>query len=239
MATQDQEIPETTGGLASDVIGLPSFLIDPESAAKRVRSKWFWIVPLIVTSVIGIAVGAFMAPMIVHVAEVAPMPDGVTDQQRQQSIAITKTITNVAFYLTPIFAAVTWAIIAGIMLGLASVLGVKARFLELFNLTGGCWLIQSLSGIATAVILHYKGEISTTAELKPPLGPDIFLAEGTNKFVMAAAASFSIFTIWWVVMMALVIAAAFRVSKAKGFGMVIPLWLLGMVGSLIGAIFQR
>ncbi len=61
-----------SAGFASDLAGLSSFFIDPEGAAKRVHGKWFWIVPLLVCSIIAIGVGIYMAPMIVHVAAVSP-----------------------------------------------------------------------------------------------------------------------------------------------------------------------
>ena len=239
MTSKDQEIPMETGGFGSDLAGLPGFLIDPESAAKRVHSKWFWIVPLLVCTIIAIGVGHYLTPMIVHVTAVAPLRDGETPEVHQKAVEVTEVATKYLFYLTPIFAPIFWAVMAGIMLGVAVVSGVKARFGAMFNLVAGCWVIQSLASIATAVILHFKGEPQTAAELKPPLGPDIFLGEGTNKFLMAAAGSFSVFQIWWVVMMVLVFAMAFRTSKAKGAAAVLPLWLLGMLGSLLGAFFQK
>ncbi len=228
-----------SAGFASDLAGLPSFLIDPESAAKRVHSKWFWIVPLLVCSAIGLGVALYIAPMAIHVAEVAPLPDGVTEAQRAQGVAVTSIILKVVAYCGPIFNAAIWAAIAGILMALAAMTGVKARFIELFNLVGGCWLIQTLASMATAVILHFKGEVSTQAEMRPAMGLDIFLPEGANKYLVAAGGSFSVFSIWWVVMMALVFAAAFRVSKGKAFGIMIPLWLIGMLMAMLGAVFQK
>ncbi len=239
MTTKDQEIPMETGGFVSDLAGLPGFLFDPESAAKRVHSKWFWIVPLLVCSIIGIAVGLYLMPMIVHVTAVSPLPDGMTAEQHEKAVSMTGTFTKVFVYLAPIFSAIMWAIVALILLGMSAVTGVKARFLELFNLVAGCWVIQSLAGIATAVILHFKGEPQTALDLKPAMGLDILIPEGASKYLVAAGSSFSAFSIWWVVMMALVFAAAFRTSKVKAFAMIIPLWLLGMLGSLVSAVFQK
>ena len=232
-------MPNEAGGFANDLMGLPSFLIDPEGAAKRVHSKWFWVVPLIVCGVIGISVGLYMAPMIVHVAEVAPLPDGATAEQHERGVPIAGINTKVFVYLSPLLAAIVWALEAAILLGIAAISGVKARFGALFNLVAGCAIIQSLASIATAAILHFKGEPSSSAELKPAMGLDIFLPEGTNKFLIAAGGAFSVFQIWWIVMMALVFAAAFRVSKAKGFAIVLPLWVVGLLLSLVGAVFQK
>jgi hypothetical protein len=239
MATKTEEIPNEASSFAGDLAGLPSFFIDPESAAKRVHSKWFWIVPLLIASIVAIAVGIYMTPLILHVAAVAPMPDGVTPEQHDRGVAFAGTATKIGVYLSPVLTAVIWALEAAILLGLATVTGVSARFGALFNLVAGCAMIQSLAAIATAVILHFKGDVSTAAELKPAMGLDIFMPEGTNKFLVAVGGSFSIFQIWWLVMMALIFAAAFRVSKVKSFAVVLPLWILGVILAMVGAIFQK
>lgn len=229
MAIKNQEIPMETAGFVSDLAGLPSFLIDPESAAKRVHSKWFWVVALLVCGAVAIGVGLYTGPFRIHVMEVAPLPDGMTAEQHDRIVAGTKIGVTYGSYFSPLVIAFFWALDAGILLALTAVTGVNASFRSLFNLVAGCSLIQSLATIAGAAILHFKGEVSTIAELTPAMGPDIFLPEGTSKYLMAAASSFSVFQIWWLVMMALVFAAAFRVSKAKSLFMVLPLWVFGML----------
>ena len=49
MAVKEQELPSETGNFGSDLAGIPAFLIDPESAAPRVYSKWFWIGPVLIS----------------------------------------------------------------------------------------------------------------------------------------------------------------------------------------------
>ena len=131
------------------------------------------------------------------------------------------------------------AVQALILFGMCSIVTVNAKFRPLFNLVAGCSLIQMLAAIASLVILKAKGEASTMAELNPPLGLDIFLSEGTNKYLMGILGFFSLFEIWWAVMMVLTLSAAFRVSKGKAFAIVLPLLLLGLVFRLAGAMFQR
>jgi hypothetical protein len=116
---------------------------------------------------------------------------------------------------------------------------VKATFRQLFNLAAGCSLISVLESIAIIVILRAKGEVSSVAELRPALGLDIFLPEGTNKFLVAVLGYFSVFQIWWIVMLALVFAAAFRVDKSKAFLVIAPLVLLGFLWRVVAAAFQR
>jgi hypothetical protein len=235
MAVKEQAVPSETKSFASDLAGIPGFLIDPESAAPRVRSKWFWVAPVLLSMIIGVAVLKHNAPYILHAAAVSPVPDGMTSEQFNKSAEIQAKFGPYFVPLVLLF----YAIGAGLLLAISAMMGVGAKFGQLFNLIAGCGLIQSLGTIASAAVLHFKGEVSSMAELQPAMGLDIFMPEGTNKYLVAAGSSFSIFQIWWVVMMILIFAAAFKVSKGKAFAAVFPLWLLGFFFALLGAAFRK
>jgi hypothetical protein len=228
--------PENFG---DDLAGMGSFLIDPAGAARRVFSKWFWVGPLILVSIIAIVTSLVRLPITQHVLETMPMPPNANPEQFQRGIAMGMTVQHIFAWLSPVLTAFLYALSALILLAMSSVMGVTAKFGALFNLIAGCSLIQALAAIASVVILKAKGDVSTVAELQPALGLDIFTPEGTNKFVVAFLASFSIFEIWWIVMAMLIYSHAFKVSKRKGFAAILPLILLGMLFRLVGAAFQR
>jgi hypothetical protein len=236
MASKNQELPDEPSSFASNLAGIPSFLIDPEGAAKRVRSKWFWVTPLLLWCIIAVVVSIYLAPIAIHAAAVSAPPDGITSEQYAKNMAIGM---KVGSFISPITVAVISALAALLLFGMATVMGISAKFGQLFNLVTGCGIITMLGQIATTLVLHFKGEVSSMAELKPPMGPDIFLPEGSNKYLVAAGSAFSLFQIWWVVMMVLIFAAAFRVTKMKSFIAVFPLWLIGLLLSLVGAAFQK
>ena len=235
-APQLQDEPETP---ASDLAGMFSFYIDPQGAAKCVNSKWFWVGPLIVFSIVAITAGILIMPIVQHAMETMPVPDNVPPEQFQKSMQIGMMIQKVFMYLAPITGAALFAIQALVLFGMSSVTSVKATFRQLFNLVAGCSMISLLESIAMVVILKAKGEVSSVAELRPALGLDIFLPEGTNKILVAVLGYFSVFQIWWIVMLALVFAAAFRVNKSKAFVVIAPLVLLGFLWRVVGAAFQR
>jgi hypothetical protein len=126
-----------------------------------------------------------------------------------------------------------------VLFGTSAVMSVAAKFRELFNLVAGCSLIQVLAAIAGVVVLKSKGEVSTLAELRPALGLDIFLPAGSNRFLAAVLGYFSVFEIWWIVMMVLIYSTAFKVTRGKALAAVIPLVLLSIILRLAGAAFQR
>ncbi len=240
MATMVPDVPaERPESFGSDLAGMGSFLIDPAGAAKRVYRKWFWVMPLIVIGIVSLVLYYLTLPMIQHVLEVTPPPSNASPEQYQHGLDIAMTIQRIVAFCMPVFLVVMWAVAALILLAMCSVTGVNVKFLWLFNLMAGSWVIQLLAGIARFVILKAKGEVSTTAELQPALGLDIFMPEGANKYAVAVLGYFSVFELWWIVMMVLVFSAAFRVSKGKAFAVVLPLILLSILFRVVGAAFQR
>lgn len=240
MATLVPDMPrEQPEGFGSDLAGMGNFFIDPVGAAKRVFSKWFWIGPVLLYSIVSISAGYLLMPMVRHVLEVSPIPPNLSPEQYQHNIEIGIMIQRIFVFLAPVTAAALFALSAVILLASSAILSIQTRFLWLFNFVSGCALIQLLAPIASVVILKAKGDVSTMAELRPPLGLDIFLAEGTNKYLMALLGYFSVFEIWWVVMAVLIFSTAFRVSKAKAFAAILPLILLSIIFRLVGAVFQR
>jgi hypothetical protein len=240
MGTLAPELPARSGeSFASDLAGMGSFFIDPQGAARRVHTRWFWIGPLVIFSIVSIIATGIMMPLVRQVMETGPLPQGATPEQYQKGIALTMLMMRLTMYCAPIIAAVLFAIQAAVLLGASALMSVKATFRELFNLVAGCALIQVISSIAGLVVVKAKGDISTPAELRPALGLDIFLPAGSNKFLAAFLGYFSVFEIWWIVMIVLIFAAAFKVRKGKAFAAVLPLIVLNLLFRLMGAAFQH
>ena len=240
MSTLAPELPaERPESFGDDLAGMGSFFIDPNGAARHVFKKWFWVGPLIVVSVVSLIGGYLTLPIVQHVLEVTPPPPNVTPEQYQKGVDIGMMVQRILMYCAPVVAGVIYAIEALILLGMSAAMSVTTKFRWLFNLVAGCALISLLARIATVVILKAKGEVSTTAELQPPLGLDIFMPEGANKIATGFLGYFSVFEIWWIVMMVLIFSTAFRTSKGKAFMAVLPLILLSILFRVVGAAFQK
>lgn len=238
MSTLVPDLPlEPRESFADDLVGMGSFFIDPEGAAKRAFHKWFWIGPLIVVSIIAIVTQLVRLPITQDVMQTMQLPNGVTEQQWNKQMQVSLMIQHIAVWASPIIVVVLYAFQAVVLLAMCSILTVNARYRTLFNIVAGCSLISTLEAIASVVVLKMKAPVSTIAELKPPLGLDIFLSEGSNKFLMGLLSYFTIFNIWWIIMMVLVLAAAFRMTKGKAFAIVLPLILISLVLIMVGAAF--
>jgi hypothetical protein len=238
MSTFVPDLPLEPGeSFTDDLAGMGSFFIDPEGAAKRAFNKWFWVGPLIVVSIVAIVTQMVRLPITQQVMETMPLPNGVTQTQWDKQMQVSLMVQHIAVWCSPILVVVFYAFQAVVLFAMCSILTVNAKFRTLFNIVAGCSLIATLESIASVIVLKMKAPVSTMAELKPPLGLDIFLSEGSNKFLMGFLSYFTVFNIWWIIMMVLVLATAFRISKGKAFAIVLPLIVLGLALIMVGAMF--
>ncbi len=240
MSTLVPDLPlEPRESFGDDLAGMGSFFIDPEGAARRAYHKWFWIGPLIVVSIIAIVTQVVRLPITQQMMETMQLPNGVTEAQWNKQMQISIMVQHIAVFFSPILVAIIFAIQAVILLGMCAIVTVNAKFRTLFNVVAGCSLIGSLEAIASVIVLKMKAPVSTMAEMKPPLGLDIFLSEGTNKYLMSFLGYFTVFQIWWLIMMVLVLAATLRISKGKAFAITLPLVFFGLLFAIVGAVFAK
>lgn len=240
MATEQNSIQEKESqGFLSDFGGMFNFLMDPGGAAKRLPRKFFWIAPLIVVSIIYLICGLKNFPLVQQAMMNQPPPANTTPEQFQKGMQVGLTIQRVAIYFSPLLFIIISAISALIIFATASAIGLKARFLELFNLMAGLSVIGALQIIATTVILQLKGEPQSIADLQPAMGLDIFAPITMNKVAVAFLGFFNVFEIWQIVMAILIVAVFYRVGKGKAAVAVAPLFLIGLLLKLSGAFFSQ
>jgi hypothetical protein len=235
---QDTTEAADSQGFLSDFGGMFNFLIDPGGAAKRLPRKFFWIAPLIVVSIIYLVCGISNFPLVQQAMMNQPPPPNVPPEQFQKSMQVGLMIQKAGLYVSPLIFIIISAISALIVFATASVIDLKARFIELFNLMAGLSIIGALQIIATTTIIHMKGEPSSLADLQPALGLDIFAPVAMNKVAVAFLGFFNVFEIWQIVMAAAIVAAFYRVGRVKAAVAVAPLFLLVLILKLVGGYFS-
>ena len=226
------------GSFVSDLAGVFDFLIDPQAAARRLPRKYFWLAPLAIISIVTVIVGVMNFPLVQQALSNQPPPPNMSPEQFQQRLRIGFVIQQVLVYLSPLVIVAATAVCAGVVLFCSTAIGMKARFLELFNFVAGLSIFDALRAIATTIIIHFKGEPSSMADLQPALGLDIFAPAGMNRIAVGFLGYFNVFEVWEIVMAILIFAAAYRVSKGKALIAVGPIFLLGLLLRLIGAVFS-
>jgi Yip1 domain len=225
--------------LLDDFAGITDFLIDARGAARRLPRKWFWIAPIVVVSIIMLVCGIMNFPIVQQAMTNQPPPANANPEQFQNQMRIGFMIQRAASYCSPLLLIVILAVSALVIMASCVIIDIKPKFLEMFNLMAGLSVIDGLKVIATTVVLHMKGEPAGLADLQPALGLDIFVPTGTSKVLVALLGYLNVFGIWQIVMAILIFAAAYRVSKTKAAVAVVPLFALGLLLRLLGALFSR
>jgi hypothetical protein len=130
---------------------------------------------------------------------------------------------------TPVFIILMTLLFSWLVSVMGAVTGARAKFRDVFSLMAGCALIPALQYIATFVVVRVKGdEVHSVEQLTPPFGLDIFVQD-LHGVAFAVVNFFSIFEIWYIVVLVVGFAALAKCSKGKAFTTTAPAWILQLL----------
>lgn len=223
--------------VGSGVAGMFNAFVDPVGLAKAAKARLFWLWPLIVTSAVFVVFGYLMLPYTMQLID-AKMAErgGMSPEQLERATRMTHTFSQVGVYVTPVFL-VLFLMLAAWLVGLTgSMLGLSARFRDIFSLSAACSMLGALQYIATYIVIRAKDEpITNQEQLMPAFGLDIFIP--AHGMALSILNFFSIFEIWSLVIFAFALAALSGSSKGKAFAAMTPAWLIPLIFKMIGAAF--
>ena len=232
---------EKTPSVASGLIGMLNVFVDPATTGKRIPAKLSWLWPVIIFSIIYGVVGYLMMPYTMQLADAAIVErsaqQGLKPEQIERAQSMAHTISRAGAVLNPVILIVVVLILAWLVSGMGSISGLRAKFRDVFSLMAACSLIQALQSIATYVVVRAKGdEIRSVEQLTPPFGLDIFL-QNLHGPLFAVVNFFSIFEIWYLVVLCVGLAALAKTSKGKAFAAITPAWVLPLLIRIIQIAF--
>jgi hypothetical protein len=159
-------------------------------------------------------------------------------EQAERARHVTHMIYQFLPVASPVFIVLFLLLFAWLVSVMGSIAGVRAKFRDVFALLAACQLIQSLQAIATYVVLHAKGdEITSQEQLTPPFGLDIFL-QNIHGGLFALVHFFSIFEIWYLIVLTVALAALAKSTLGKAFFAIMPVWILSLLGQVVQAMMQ-
>jgi len=241
VAPQQQQAGEEAGA-SSGLAGMLSVFIDPARTARGASAKLAWLWPVITLAIIYMVFGYLMLPFTLQAIDArltqAIQQQGAPAERLEAARNITMMITRVAFVFTPLVIIGFLALFAWLVMVTGSMVGLRAKFREVFALMSACSLISGLQYIATYIVLRTKGdEITSQEQLTPPFGLDIFLQD-VHGPLLALLNFFSIFEIWYLIVFTVGLAALAKTSKGKAFAAITPAWLIPLILRMIQAAVQ-
>ena len=233
---------EENVGVASGLVGMLNAFVDPAGLAKRVKAKLFWLWPLITICLIYVVFGYLMLPYTLQLVDFSMQQrmsaQNLPPDRMETARNMAHTFSQVGIAFTPIFVVGILALLAWLVCVTGSIVGLRARFRDVFSLMAACSLITSLQVIATYIVVNTKGdEIQSPEQLMAPLGVDIFIQD-IHGALLAFLNFFSIFEIWYLVILGLALAYLSGSSKGKAFAAITPAWLIPLLLAVIRAKFS-
>jgi hypothetical protein len=182
-------------------------------------------------------VGYLMIPYALQLGEVRLAQQTIPPERLENARNMTRMVTQIFVYVVPIFLVLFTMLSAWLVGVTGSIVGVRAKFRDIFSLMMACALIGALQYIATYIVLRTKGdEITSQEQMAPAFGLDIFIP--AHGVLLALLNFFSIFEIWSMVILALALASLTGSSKGKAFVAITPAWLIPLIFKIIAALFS-
>lgn len=229
-------VPESSGSAASGIFGMFNAFVDPAGLAKAAKTKMFWLWPLLVTCIVTIVVLYMMTPYTLSISEARIAQQNIPPEKLEQARHISQIISNVIPFVAPVGVVIFVVVMAFFVNLTCSMAGIRTKFRDVFSLMAGCSLIVCLQTIATLIVLRVKGdEITSQEQMTPPFGLDIFIP--AHGVLLAVLNFFSIFEIWYLVILGLALAYMTGSTKGKAFFAITPAWLIPLLFKIVGALF--
>jgi hypothetical protein len=237
LGVQEQKL-----GVGDGIVGMLNVFVDPAGTAKRVPAPLSWLWPVITLSIIYLVFGYLMLPYTLAVVDLR-INQQITQQnapveQAERARSITHAVTQFSFLATPLIIIGLLAVFAWLVSAMGSMAGLRTKFRNIFSLMSACALIPALQYIATYIVVHAKGdEITSQEQLTPPFGIDIFF-QNIHGALFGLVNFFSIFEIWYLIVLTFGLAALGKSSKGKAFFAITPAWVLPLLLRVVTAMFQ-
>jgi hypothetical protein len=220
------------------LIGMLNAFVDPAATAKRVPAPYSWVWPLLILSAVAIVFGYLMLPYQLTLQD-AQIAQRTTDpEQAERARGLVHSVTQFIIPATPAIIAGFLALFAWLIGLVGSMLAMRVKFRDVFSLLAACSLIPALQSIATYIVIRAKGDEITSAEqLTPPFGLDIFF-QNVHGALLAILNYFSIFQIWYLIVLTIGLAHLTKSSKGKAFAALTPAWLIPLILQIARSLFQ-
>jgi hypothetical protein len=234
----DAAPPAPNSPFADQFLAMVEIFIDPAGAVRRIERSAPWLVPVLVAGIGAAIAGYLLMPLTVQVMAMNPPPN-VPREQYQSMLPMIEKSMRIMSFASPVLVAIKVLILAGVLKLMATLGGLDVVFKKLFSFVANAGMIIFLEGLATFAVIRAKADdIQTMEEMMPALGLDLLIRGQLPKALQAGLHFFSVFEIWYIVVLVVGLAALAKCSKSKAFMLTLPVWLIPMLFMMVAAKFR-
>lgn len=134
--------------------------------------------------------------------------------------------TKVFAWCAPVLMFAWYAFVAGVFLLAFRLMGGEGTYKQAFSATLYSWMPMLLAGIIGTIVILARGTFDpTTAQTLVKSNPAFLVEMKEQPVLFSFLASFDLFTLWTVILLAFGFSALSRRSLRTALAIVIPLWL--------------
>jgi len=199
----------------------------PTDPAKTKDTTKWWL-PLIVVALVAMVIAIWMVPNIIIPMQREVISEMVFEQGGTQA-DVDRAMSMASGFAMPsaiigvfIQTFLMLFIVAGVLHLLVKMFGGKGTFRD-----GRAVVAYSMIVSAVGSLVKFPIMISKKT-MMPEVGPTLFFPslEPSDRLFKLLYMGFDIFTIWWLIVLIVGLAAGYRVSRGKSAAVVIILWVL-------------
>jgi Yip1 domain len=238
--------PEPSAENAAPPMGeagrITGVLFDPKKAFADIAAKPTWILPVVLSIVIGLAFVYIFTSRVgwdryFHtLAETNTRMQQMDAQQRETQIQMQVKFGPIFGYVFGVIGPALMALIVGaVILLMAKIGGASLKFKQTFAIAAWASLPRVISGILALVVMFTKNPEDFNLQNPLPFfnaGGFLEPPPNSGKFIYTLATSFDLFTIWVILLLAVGISAGARkMPFSKAVLLVVVPWLIWVLVS--------
>ena len=198
------------------------------------------VMPMLFLIIVSFITTAFIIPrldfsnVIAQQAEVMKKKQpNMSDDDLERVGRITRSMGTVMGWLAPVLQIGIFAIVAGVLLLAFNAFGARVTYGQAFSVTLYSWIPRVIQGVILTIVALVQGTVDPTTMATVVKSNPAFLVEMSEHPVLfSLLASLDVFAIWGMILLIFGFAAAAKTTKARAAGIVIPLWLLLLLGKV-------
>ena len=214
-----------TSGDRNFFASIGDIFVDPKKVFNRIDNGLEWWKPFILVAVIVIIIVWAQSPVTLHVTSLNER--GLSEEQLQNTLDGMEKLQILQYIIAPIWILITSLLIAAVINITANLMSGRSNYRKALSLSLFVGLITMVEQIISVVVVRMRGieNIQSTEDAQislslAPLFPD------ASKLMTSFLESLSIFRIWYYIVMALGIAAIYRINVKKSAVPVVILWII-------------
>lgn len=244
--TASQPVQATEPARLNAVQRLTGTLFSPGETFKDVNRKPTIIVPIILGIVLAIAGGLFFNWKVkpdwdrIFRTQIQKRADrsgqSLTPEQIEQQVSFSKKLVPIFPVIGAIFTPIAYLVIAGVFALGMMLIQAKTTFKKILSVVSWSYtataLVQALVFIAVVLVQDQEtlNSIDPTQGVNiVPSNAGVLLPAGSSGAMQALASSLDIFSIWYLVLLAIglaAIAGSKKITPKKTGGMVFGIWVV-------------